>query len=90
MESKRQARFELLFELKPGDRDRTLAHSLSSYPGKWLDTFPVVPRLLLDDQALPGNHRIRHGVGIFTTLSYARVGSSLMATMRRMPRVAGD
>jgi hypothetical protein len=27
--------------------------------------------LLLDDQALPGNHRIRHGVHTFTTLSHA-------------------
>jgi hypothetical protein len=64
-----RADMQQLFELKPGDRDCDLLHSLSSCPcSKWLDTLPVVPSSRLNDQAFQDDARIRLWVRKFTTM----------------------
>jgi hypothetical protein len=63
---------ELLFAIEPGDHNRALLHSLSSYPGStWLDTLPVAPCLRLDDQAFQDDAGMRLGVRDFTSVSQA-------------------
>jgi hypothetical protein len=50
------------------DRDQALLNSLSSHPeSKWIDTFPIVPSLRLDEQSSQDKERIWLGVRNLST-----------------------